>query len=239
MTTIAETLNDIALQASVDTPDSWVSATDQDAVEIRDVYLRQTVDDILARADLPAPIGKQYTLTGDGSEEYNLPSDFLRMKRGTFAAYETGLLYPMTPVGDAGEFEYIKDRGIAGADRYYMIEGYDGAFTIKIYRAPSASVSLLLSYVSKLWKASSAGTAGSTFTADDDILLLPRDLVEAGTLMRLRRRRGLAYEDVQADYEARMSRYASDSTGRRSLNFGSQAPRKPWDVPVPDFIPSS
>lgn len=239
MTTIAATLTGVALQVSVSTPASWVTATDDEHVQIRDVFLRQTVDDILDRLDLPSPIGAQTTITGDGSASYDLPAGFLRMKRSAWSAYETGLLYPCTQVPSAGEFEYIKDRGIAGAERYFHITGYDGSFDVEFYRAPAIGVTILMSYMTGYWMATAGGTAGTAFTSETDVLLLPRDLVEAGTLFRYRRRHGLGHEPVQAEYEAKMSRYASNATGRRSVMFGDQPLRKPWEVPLPDYIPSS
>lgn len=239
MTTFAETLNRIALQTSVKTPASWVSATDDEHVELRDVFLAQTVDDILDRCDLPAPIGAQYTLTGDGSETYDLPSAFRRMKRGPWAVYETGLLYPCTPVADEGEYEFIKDRGLAGAERYYVITGLEGDYDISIYREPSASQSFLISYMTGYWLKDSSGAYATTATADNDTMLLPLDLVEQGVLYRYRQRHGLDFSANQIMYETKMSRFASDKTGRRSIRFGGQTPRKPWDVPVPDYIPDS
>lgn len=239
MATIAETLDSVALACSVKSPASWVSATSDEHVEIRDTFLRQTVKDISDRVDLPAPVGKLTTITGDGSEEYSLPSDFRRMARSEWAVYETGLLYPLVPVSQAGEYEYIKDRGLAGAERYYLVEGYDGAHTIKIYRAPTASITISVSYVSSAWMATAGGTVGAAFTADDDVLLLPQDLVETGVIYRFRRRNGLVYNDVQADYEAKISRASSDAKGLRRVAFGTPQARRPWDVPVPDYIPES
>lgn len=239
MTTIAATLTGVALQASVSTPDSWVTATDDEHVQIRDVFLRQTTDDILDRLDLPSPIGGQTTIAGDGSASYDLPSNYRRMKRSAWSAYEEGLLYPCTQVASEGEFDYIKDRGLAGAERYFYITGYDGSFDVEFYRAPATGVTILMSYMTNNWMATTGGSAGTAFTLDTDVLLLPRDLVEAGTLFRYRRRHGLGHEPIQAEYEAKMSRYASSATGRRSVMFGDMPLRKPWDVPLPDYIPDS
>lgn len=239
MALISDALDTVARETSVTPPASWVSATDAEHVEIRDDFLRQAVADILDRVDLPDPVGAQYTITGDGSEEYSLPADFLRLKRDDWSVYETGLLYPLVPVPSEGEYEYIKDRGLAGAERYFTLGGYEGARTIKIYREPTASVSILVSYQSRNWMATDGGAAGYAFTSGDDVLLLPRELIEVGCVYRWRRRRGLEYTDVYAEYEAKMSRLSVSSKARRRVSFGEQPARKPWDVPVPDFIPSS
>jgi hypothetical protein len=52
-------------------------------------FLLETVDDILERVDLPSPIGAQIVITGTGSEDYALPSNFKRLQRDPMSVYET------------------------------------------------------------------------------------------------------------------------------------------------------
>ena len=49
MTTVVEALNRIARQCSIKAPSSWVSATRDDHVSLRDDFLNETVEDILER----------------------------------------------------------------------------------------------------------------------------------------------------------------------------------------------
>ena len=111
------------------------------------------------------------------------------------------------------------------------MDGYDGNYTMTIYRAPQTDV--LVSYVSRNWMATEGGVAGRDFTAESDVLLMPAGLVEAGTVLRSRRCRGLQYQDIIMEYEAKLSRFASSAGGGQSLSFGEQSARRPWDHPEP------
>lgn len=239
MTTIVEALNRIARQCSVKAPSSWVTATRDDHVSLRDDFLSETIRDIHDRVDLPSPIGKQQTITGDGSTAYTLNSDFLRMQRDENAVYDTALDRPVIPVTTDGGWTRITDLGTAGATRYYKLTGYEGNYSISFHQAPSASVGITVSYVSNLWKATSGGTAGSEFTDEADILLLPRKVVETGTIWRYRRRNGMLYEDVYTEYEALMSRLINDTRQRKIISFSEPDRRVRWQDLIPAYIPDS
>jgi len=241
MVTVVSALNRIARQVSLESPTSWVSATETEHVEIRDDFFLETVADIQDRVDLPSPIGKQTTVTGTGAETYSLPTDFLRVQRDPMAVYETTTVrrrcYPVTNDGD---WTHIKQIGSTGGDRYYKIAGYDENFSISLYREPSSSISVTVSYMSDNWKADNTGTVGSAFTAEEDVLLLPRRVVEAGAVARWRERKGLNPSDKWREYNQLLTRLINDARGIRSVRFGDPAgPRMPWDIPVPDEIPTS
>lgn len=240
-TTVKAAMDRAARECSITPPSSWINATQLHHVELRDDFLSETVDELLDRIDWPSPVGKVYDLTGDGSEDYSLPSDFKRLARDEMAVYETTTTRRAgIEVTSDGDWEHLKQIGSAGAFRYYRIHGYEGAWQIGLYREPSSSVSLKISYVSTLWKATSGGTAGSSWTDATDLLLLPRRLVELGVVWRFRRRKGLPYTEQLNEYEMRVSRAANDGRGRRTIQFGEGSQEfKPMRVPVPDTIPSA
>lgn len=238
MTTVVQALNRIARQCSVSPPSSWVTTSGQAAVEIRDDFFLETVDDILDRVDLPSPVGAQTTIAGTGAETYSLPTNFKRLHRDELAVYDVQLDRPCVPITTDGEYTYLKDQGTAGVVRYYKVTGYDGNFEISFYDEPTASNSITLSYSTVNWMATSGGTAGSIFTAETDVLLLPRRLVEAGTVWRYRERRGLPYEDKYSEYEALLARTISDQRGRRVVSFGERKMAR-WQDLIPSFIPES
>lgn len=237
MTTIVEALNRIARQCSVKAPSSWVTATQDAHVELRDDFLSETVDDILDRVDLPAPIGAQTTITGTGAETYTLPSDFKRLHRTELAVYDTQLDRACVPVHTDGEYTYIKDQGTAGTIRFYKLTGYEGNYSLSFYDEPATGLTITVSYSTVNWMAN-GGTAGSAFTSESDVLLLPRRVVEAGTVWRFRERRGLPYTDKYNEYEVLMSRLINDSRGYRSISMGEK-PHVRWQDLVPSYIPSS
>lgn len=242
MTLITDVLKRAARQCSVTEPSSWITATTLSHVELRDDFLPETVDEIAERLDLPSPIGKQTTITGDGSEDYALPADFRRITRAPLAVYETAnTRRAAVPLATDGQWTHLGQIGSAGAYRYYRIQGYDGNYTIGFYANPASSETITVSYVSTLWMANAAGTAGTEFTDETDVMLLPRRIVELGMVWRFRKRKGFEYGDILGEYESYMGRLENDSRGRRVVDFGDagNCGRHPMDIPVPDFIPGS
>ena len=240
MTLVVDILNRAARHCSVTPPSSWLTANELEHVGLRDDYLLEAVEDVLDRIDMPTPIGKQYTIPSDGSEVYALPSDFRRLARSDLAVYETTTTRRRAwPITSDGEWTNLKEIGSTGAERFYRLSGYDGAWSIGFYDEPSAAIEMIVSYVSQLWVASSAGALKGALTDAGDVSLLPRRLLESGIVWRFRRRNGLAYEDVLREYEMHMQRMSDDTRGRRTISYGATPSMRPWQVPVPDFIPSS
>lgn len=242
MTTVVEALNRIARQCGVKAPSSWVTATRDDHVSIRDDFLRETIDDILDRCDLPSPVANQQTLTGgagaaqaDGSERFNLNSDFRRLQRDEMAIYDPQQDRPVVPVTDGGMWDYLTDVGATGVIKYYRTAGYDGAHTIDLFKAPASGDTYKVNYISNKWLVS-GGVGSDTFASEADILVLPRRVVEAGTVWRYRERQGLPYSDKMMEYEALIARLSNDSRGRRVVSMGGKKFVK-WQDLVPAFIP--
>lgn len=237
MTLLTDALDRVARQVSISTPSSWVTATADEHMEVKD-FLDETVRDVRRRVDWSRPIAKVYTLTSDGSETYDLPSNFVRLQRDPRAVYETtALRRSLLPVPADGLYTHIKEVGSTGTNRYYQVRGYEGAYTISIYREPTV-ISVTIHYISDVWLVN-AGTEKSSFTDGDDALLLPRRLIEAGTVWRYRERRGLDYMAKQDEYEALLGRYAAESRTLRKVDFGGPHTTSPFEIPVPDYIPDS
>lgn len=242
---VAAMLERVARQVSIASPNSWVSATEDEYSEIRDDFLPEVVFDILDRVDPPRPLSKIYTLTGDGSETYDLPTDFLRLQRDKLAVYETTTVRrAMLPAVSDGWYTHLKEIGSTGADRYYQIRGTEynvllgSGATISIFREPASAISVEIHYVSRNWL-DNGGTGKSEFTDSSDVCLLPRRLVESGIVARWRDRKGLDPTSKMREYENHLSRYANEFRGRRSITFGDPGSRIFRYPPPPDEIPTS
>ncbi len=234
MTTIVDVLNRVARHCSISSPSSWVTATEDEHVELRDDFLRETVADLLDRADWPQPVGAQVTITGTGVATYALPADFRRLQRPRFSVYDQQLDAPGIPVTNDGDWVELLDSGVAGADRFYRITGYDGAYSISFEAAPTTDITL--SYVSNNWMATSGGVVGNMLTAETDVLILPDRLVEVGTIWRWRERRGLPFQDKYTEFNTIFSRYLNDLRGRRVVSFKSRRTVR-WQDRIPAYIP--
>lgn len=234
MTLVVDILGRAARQCSVSAPSSWVTTALLAPMELRD-FLDETVDDILERIDLTGPVSQTVTITGTDAETYALPAGYKRLHRGDYAVYERfRTRRACVPVSDDGQWEYMKELGTAGAYRFFRVRGYAGNFEIDFYRPLEAGITVVANYVSTNWIAGGK----STFSSEEDVSLLPRRLLETGIVFRFRERKGLEFTDKQAEYEALLARMANDTKTRRTITFGEGPRRQPWDVPVPDFIPS-
>lgn len=236
MTLVVDALARIAREVSVSAPSSWVSATADEHVEIRDDFLAATVADIADRVDLPFPVGGLTTITGTGVEDYALPADFLRLQRDPLAVYDISQMRGCIPLTTDGQWVDMSTLGAAGASRYYALSGYDGAYNISFIDAPTSDISI--QYVSTAWMATSGGTAGSMLTSETDVLLMPRRVVEAGTVWRWRERKGLPFDAKYNEYEALLSRLSNDTRGRRIVNMGERKTVR-WQDMIPAYIPAS
>lgn len=240
MTTVVTALDRVAREVSLNTPTNWITASEDGYKEIRDDFLLECVDDLLRRVDWADPISKLTTISGDGSEDYDLPTDFKRLQKDRPAVYETANVRRTgTPVTSEGQWTHIKELGTGAGHRYYRLRGYDENFQISFYPNPATGESVKVHYVSDLWMATSGGTVGSEFTDLGDVLLFPRTLIETGIVYRWRRRKGLEYMDVMREHEIMLAEQANRTNVRRKVSFGPTQPVSPWQIPVPDYIPSS
>ena len=238
MATVASVMDEAARECSLTPPSSWVAATTQTFVELKD-FLTETVDELLERVDWPDPIAQDEVITGDGSETYDLPTDFKRLTRDPLTVYETTTTRRAgVPVHTNGQWTHLKDIGSAGGNRYFRISGdEESGFDISFYRNPTSSDSITVSYISKNWLKIS-GTAGSSWTDNDATLMLPKRLIKMGVVWRFRRRKGLSYADRMNEYEAVLARMRNDARVVRSVDMtGGGKLSNPFDIPVPDYIP--
>jgi hypothetical protein len=233
---IVDALNRAARHVSLTAPSSWLTATADEYAELRDDFLRETVDDLQDRIDWPAPIGSQTTITGTGVETYTLPADFKRLMRNPYSVYDEQLDTPGVPVNSDGEWVELQDNGTAGAVRYYRITGYEGNWSIRFLDEPTTNI--ILSYVSRNWMATAGGAAGYMFTSATDVLLFPDRLIETGIVWRWRERKGLPFSDKYNEHEMLLARYLNDARGIREINFGPKRLVR-WQDRVPAFIPAS
>lgn len=240
MATVAEVMDEAARECSVSRPTSWLTAATDTYLEMKD-FLNETVSELLERIDWPDPICQNQTITGDGTTDYTLASDFKRLTRDDFAVYEsTGTRRRCVPVHSNGAWTYLVEHNAAGGDRFFRISGdEETGYEIEFFSYPESGNVITVSYISKNWLKNS-GTPASTWSDATDTLLLPRRLVKMGVVWRFRRRKGLPYADRLAEYEAVLARQANDSRVIRSVDMtGGSGRRNPFDVPVPDYIPSS
>lgn len=240
MTTVAEVMDDVALECAISVPGSWIAASTQRTYAELHSILRITVRELQDRVDWPDPITLDTVISGTGAETYDLPSDFRRLTFDDLCVYETTTnRRACVPVASNGAWTFIEEHGSAAGDRFYRTAGDEAnGFTIGFYRPLETGSSVTVSYVSRNWLTHS-GAAGENWQSVEDTLLLPDEMVRMGAVWRFKRRKGLPYADIMNEYEGKLARLANQRRGRRTILFGEpHRDRHPMRVPVPDYIPS-
>lgn len=239
MPTLKSVMDDAALQCSAPLPTSWVASTHRTHLEMK-LHLRKTVDELLERIDWPDPITQTAIITGDGSASYALPEDCKRLTYDPMAVYEaTSTRRAGIPVATSGAWSHLLQIGSAGADRFYRLTGdEDAGYAIEFYRPLSINESVTVSYISKNWMRSFSGVPGLEWTEEGDVPLLPSRAIELGVTWRFRQKKGVPYADIMAEYEIVVSRKGNQANQLKSINMaGGDPDRRPWDIPVPDYVP--
>jgi len=236
MATVAEVMDDVALECSTTPPTSWITANSGSYSELK-LFLRQTVEELLDRVDWANPLCIDYVITGTGDETYAMPSDFKRLTRDPMAVLETtNTRRPVRPVTTNGAWTNLETLGASGSERYYRLSGDEQAgYSLSFFQPPIAGVSITASYITKNWL-KIGSTAGAVWSDVAATLLLPRKIVEMGIIWRFRRRKGFDYTDRKSEYEANLMRLANEARQIRTISFGDRPTMRPFEIPVPDYI---
>jgi hypothetical protein len=232
---IKDAMDGAAIECAVPAPASWVSATGTNEKIIRQL-LADTVRELAARHEW-SQMALSQTITGTGAESYSLASDYARLASGDNAVYENSPnRRPCRSIVRDGDWTELKQLNFAGVQRFYKI----GGGSILFYRPLPSGGTVTVSYVSKNWKTDATGaTPGSTWAAETDLSFIPGHLLQLGVSYRFRRHKGLQYLDRKVEYETELARAIADDRPSTRIAFDGDRgiPRRPFEIPVPDFIP--
>jgi hypothetical protein len=225
-----------ARECSITPPSNWISATDTNSILLK-TYLKDVVRELLERGYWNQ-LNRDSVVTGDGTADYDLPTDFLRLADDPHAIYENSPNRgACIPVVTNTMWTALLEDGASGADRYYRLQGSE----IEFFATPPVGAEITISYMSKNWKtAADGGTPGNTWDNVTDLSLLPGELLQVGTVWRFKRHKRLYYADFKAEFEGMLARAISNDrpAGKISTDRTNRR-RGPWDIPVPDYIPPS
>lgn len=153
--------------------------------------------------------------------QYALPADFGREIGDSVygKARYSQLRGSLTP-GD-----WARQRNILPGLGFYRFRIFGNPLMLNLTPTPQVAETIVLEYQSLNRVVQIDGTMKTTFFSDDDVTVVPEDLMKKGLKWRLRRAKGLDYSEEFDDYEiARNQRLA------QALQFGSMAVayRGPW-----------
>lgn len=231
---VKDILDEAARDCSI-TPTDWLADTGATALLFRNL-LKDAVRGLLSRHDW-ASISTDTTFTGAGSS-FSLPSDFLRVCEDENAVYETSpMRRRVIPMPTRGTWTETTEWGWTGTQRYYRLQGS----TIEFLASLPAAGTVKMAYVQDTWITENGGGRSSTFDALTDNSRIPGNVLRLDLVWRWRRHKGFVYTDRKAEFESEFARTVGDDGPTRRVDFTGRNPddRRPWQVPVPDYIPSS
>lgn len=158
---------------------------------------------------------KLHTYHGDASTiAFDLPSDYERMiKDGNLHS----ILYKTTlfrRVRDLDEWLYLRDVIATGLPGNWIILGGQ----MQIYPAMAATETARFYYITNQIVSGNK----TSFTADDDVFVLPERLITLGLIWRWRSQKRMEYAEDLKNYEIALSEEISRDKGARILTVGVQ-----------------
>ena len=178
--------------ASLPTFDSLMSNNEATARDMR-AACRTTGEEITRRAEWQA-MYKSFTVAS-GESSVALPDDFHRLIQGNAVAFNGSPYTPLPYIRAADVWSFVSD--FPSSQPYFSIKQNVILFL------PALTASVRIRYISKNW-AYNGSTEIDELTSDDDIPLFSAQLMGLGILFRYKRAKGLAYQDLAEEFEARL-----------------------------------
>jgi len=162
---------------------------------------------------------KEKTWTATATEEQTgiIPADFGHFINGTFFN-RTRHRFVEGPL-DAVEWQRYKASTTTLIFDAFRVRGN----SLLISPTPDSSYEYAFEYVSTYWVATSSASttpAQSTWLADDDVGILPEELMTLGLVWRFLLAKGLDYAEAFRTYEAQVMLREARDTAKRTVQMG-------------------
>lgn len=200
--TIIEIARNVGTELGFTVPDILVGSNDQTAKEILNI-LTKACEDVSRRFDWGTLHASAQFEGDDNNTGYQLPVLFSRLIEG--AAVKIGSNYVR---GGITEDEWNSFPAKVGTPKYFRLKGRK----LNFYPYLPVGTIATVTYVTKAF--TSIGL--DTFTADDNRVSVPHEVVEKNMIWRWLRKNGEGFEDQFAEYEAVLADYSGFDGGVRT-----------------------
>ena len=196
--TVETVLRNVLLQIGLDRPDAQITSDDYEMRQIA-ALMNAAGEDIAGRAEWSG-LYRDWAVPG-GLDKADLPPDFRKLAEKGAARLGGKGFRPIRLVVAPEQWAFLAVR--PSAQPYcHLAQG-------KLLFSPALPASgAAIRYVCKYW------VEGKTeITQNGDRLSIPERLVEKGTIWRWKRQKGLAYDDMLAEFEADLADYIKADRG--------------------------
>ncbi len=199
----------------VDVPDSFISNTDREFVELRE-FAAEIVAEILDAHDWELLTTLKTEAGDDSTEAFDLASDYDRLPRQQ-QVWTTRLQYPLRQVMSSDGWMEIDIRDYDYVSGVWIKLGGQ----IQIKPAPVTGETIKYYYQSNKAVVEDDGvTKKATFTDDTDRFRLSERTLKLGMIYKFRASKGLPYSEEMADYENALSGDILNDSGRTVVHVG-------------------
>jgi len=228
--TLLEIVQDAMAQVGFKTPTSVAGNSSTEAETLLALANRVGNDILKAHNWQQTQVEGSITLVM-GQQNYPIPSQLLFYSPETMWNRDTRrpVLLALTP----SEWQYYKG--------WIFIQGLNLRARIQeseiVFEQPIDTVNagneIFYEFRTKTWVDSAGGTPQERFLADDDVSRFDRDLMSSGLVYRIKKQRGLDYQQDQMDFEVELRTHMANDNGARTVRMSG--PRMPFiGVNVPD-----
>lgn len=221
--TVLAVVREAATDLGIDPlPDAVFGSASRDMVEMK-VVLNEVARQI-ADAHEWSVLKAVHALTGDGSAEaFALPDDFDRMpKDARLWCSPSGSAggVPLAHVLSADDWLAMEADGPAPLPGAWIAFGGQ----LHVRPAPADGEAVRFFYLSANVAVAAAGASKPAFTADDDSFRLSERLLRLGLVWNWKARKGHAYAEEMAGFEAALAHETGKDRGPSILTVGRRRP---------------
>ena len=223
--TVLQIAQRVSGNAGIRPIDDLLDKNSKDALRLRDDL--ELLGNDLVRKNNPYGGGwtvltKEYRFTTvAGQQNYALPEDCDRVIDGT--VWPLDRYYKARGNLSVQEWGWVRSSiiGSGSISPFYRIRGEGGTRKFSIYPEPVGNREFIFEYVSNGWLLGSDGRFKDRITANDDIPILPQNLIIKGLRWRYRDTVGLSSpNDIHlSDYEMTLDDEISSDAGERPLHL--------------------
>lgn len=210
--TLLTTIQRAAVLAGMPRPGAAASAPDSATAQMVELA-RLDAEELAARIDWSALIHQQvFTTVAGVAQAAGLPADYGRMAYGSVIRQDGRLWTLEGPTANVDWDRLVAFPQGSLPSRWRVFGGQ-----MQILPAPPAGQVVRYDYSSRNLYRSKDGVGKATWDADDDVCLIPEDVIALGVVWRWRALKGLEYGEHMATAEAAIARTAGNDGGGKAV----------------------
>lgn len=226
MSTLLQTINAVLPEIGFPTVTTVVGNTNQTVVQA--LQLANRTGQLLAKKNWRILVKRNTLTTASSAESYSLPSDFEQFIHNT--EWNTSNTEKMSgPLSDERWQADLSGLLTTTVNDRFQVRADGNNNRLFIRPIPTSAENISFFYISNGWLRTNGGVRKSSWTADNDVLLLPQDAYELDLKWRLLRAQKREYQDERMEAIREINRAFAEDGGLK--NYRILGPIEDSDLP--------